>query len=377
MEFKISRDELFKALSKNLSIAERRTTKPILQNSLFQVDNGALVTFATDLEVNLEATYEADITESGSITLPTKKLYEIARALDPADVEFKLIDNFQVEIISQRIKYVISGLSPEDFPERIKDEEGEYFELEMIQLREMIRKTIFAASGDENKKNLNGVYLHKISGEGGSGDILRMVATDGHRMAMYSLGLEGREIPLDKGVIIPRKGILELNKMLEDGEGSVNISVPENNIIFKTESMKLSVLLVQGTYPDYDRVIPGENKNNVTLIKEEFIKGLRRMIVVLAEKSKGIKLIFNSDKLNLLAKNPGKDDGGEEEIDVEYEGSEISLGFNAKYLQEIAGVIDSDKILLELSDDFAPGIIKAAEGEEEFMSVLMPMKIGF
>lgn len=371
MEFKINRNTFLDGIQKTLGIVEKKTTIPILNNVLLTVENNKLKIIATDREISLISDYEADVLEKGEITLSAKKLYEMVREIQGETINFAKNNNV-VKISCQRAVYKIPGLPADDFPSITDDTDVKFYDVQGVTFKDLINKTSFAMATDEMRKNLNGVLLEAGAGSEGSNHILRMVATDGHRLALAKGEMVDFYEEITKGVIIPRKGLMEIKKIIDENE-SVRIGLHKNVLIMKTENTVLKVSLVDADYPDYKRVIPSEKGIAVILEKESFLHALRRMNVVSSERYSGVILSFSSGKMVLNSTNL---DVGEamEEIDIDYSGDDLDVGFNVNYLIDAISVVNGDNILFEVGTGLKPSVIKPAENDN-FLCIVMPLKI--
>jgi DNA polymerase-3 subunit beta len=284
-------------------------------------------------------------------------------------INFIQKDNI-VKISAQRAFYKIPGLPADDFPNIADDAEIPLFKLKGSIIKDLINKTSFAMAGEETRKNLNGVLLEE--GMDGTNYLLRMVATDGHRLAMAKNLTSGHVLKAGKGVIIPRKGLMEIKKIIDEKE-DVKIGLHKNMFVLQTENTILKVSLVDADYPDYKKVIPTEKGIKVTLEKEYFLHALRRMSVVSSERYGGVILSFSKGKLTLNSTNL---DVGEatEEIDIDYDGEVIDSGFNVNYLIDAISVVNKDNIVFEVGMGLKPSTIKQAE-DDNYLCIIMPLKI--
>ena len=368
MEIKAKRGDFLATLYWTQSIVERRNTMPILSNALIEAQIGDIRLTATDLEVGVRGRVEGDVTTEGSITVNAKKLYEIIREVSSEEVLLKKLENDWVEIRSGRSVFKIVGMDAREFPQFPDFNSEGLSSVPASTIREMIERTIFAVSTDETRYSLNGVFI-----EGGEGGKVRMVATDGHRLAFDEkvLGSFG----LAKGVILPRKGLAELKKLLDSGEdGVLSMGFRENMGFVKKDSVELFMRLIDGDFPDYTKVIPKGNPNLATIDHEELLQALRRVSILSSERYRGIRLEFRHDRLSISANNP---DVGEavEEIEMEYKGKPIAIGFNARYLIDVLNVLEVDgEVEIELKDDLSPSVVRKS-GNETFLYVLMPMRL--
>jgi DNA polymerase III subunit beta len=369
MEFKINRNTFLDGIQKTLGIVEKKTTMPILNNVLLIAEHNKIKIIATDREISLISDYAVEVAEKGEITLSAKKLYEMVREIQGDMIHFTKNNNV-VKISCQRAVYKIPGLPADDFPSIADDTDVKFYNIQGIVLKDLINKTAFAMAADETRKNLNGVLLE--AGSEGANHIFRMVATDGHRLALAKGEITDFGEELAKGVIIPRKGLMEIKKIIDENE-NVGIGLHKNMLILKTENTVLKVSLVDADYPDYKRVIPAEKGIGVVLEKESFLHALRRMNVISSERYSGVILSFSPGKMVLNSTNL---DVGEamEEIDITYNGDDIDVGFNVNYLIDAISVINGDNILFEVGAGLKPSVIKTAENDN-FLCIVMPLKI--
>jgi DNA polymerase III subunit beta len=368
MEIKAKRGDLLATLYWTQSIVERRNTMPILANVLIESQKNEIRITATDLEVGVRGQVDGEVVKEGTMTVNAKKLYEIIREVPNEQVQLKRLENEWVEIRSGKSVFKIVGMEAREFPQFPKFDSKGLSTIPASSIREMIERTIFSVSTDETRYSLNGVFVE----ESEKGKV-RMVATDGHRLAFdeRSLGSFG----LSKGVILPRKGLAEFKKLLESGEdGVVSMGFKENMGLAIKDKVELFMRLIEGDFPDYTKVIPKGNPNIAKIEHNEFLQAIRRVSILSSERYKGIKLEFNEDRVLISANNP---DLGEavEEIEAEYKGKVVAIGFNARYLIDVLGVLGGDgDIEIELKDELSPSIIRKG-GDESYIYVLMPMRL--
>jgi len=369
MEFKINRNTFLDGIQKTLGIVEKKTTMPILNNVLLKAESNKIKIIATDREISLISDYDADVTEKGEITISAKKLYEMVREIQGDLISFTQSKNNTVKISCQRAFYKIPGLPAEDFPNITDDRDVQLYNIKGAVIKDLINKTAFAMATDETRKNLNGVLLE--TGLDGSNYLIRMVATDGHRLVLAKGFTSEPSLEISKGIIIPRKGLMEVKKIIDENE-NVKIGLHKNMFIVKTENTLLKVSLVDADYPDYKKVIPVEKGTSVVLEKESFLHALKRMSVVSSERYGGVILSFSKGKLTLNSTNL---DVGEatEEIDISYSGEDVDSGFNVNYLIDAISVISKDNILFEVGVGLKPSVIKQAE-DDNYLCIVMPLK---
>lgn len=376
MELKIGAQELAKALGRSQGIVEKKSTMPILSHVLLEAKNGTeLHVSATDLDLAVSSEHRCEVLKDGAVAVSAKHLYEIVRSL-PADqaVTLKRASNNYLEVRSGPSEFKIVGLPAEDFPALPKFERVPFVDVEAATVLEMIERTSFAVSSDETRYNLNGVYFEPAA------DVVRMVATDGHRLSLCERAIAG-DFGLKRGVILPKKGLIELRKLLseatESGEEKpeAKLGFVENSAIFRRPNVVLVMRLIEGMFPDYRQVIPKAGEKVLTMGRGRFLETLRRISLLSTDKAHAVKLELGKDSLRVLSQNP---DLGEakEDVPVEYAGEPLKIGFNARYLMDVLGALRGDDVRLELADDLSPGVLKGAGDKDQgFTAVVMPMRI--
>ena len=374
MKFSIDRSALLTALQHVHSVVERRNTIPILSNVLIEAKEDGVYLTATDMDIaviekiNLE---KSEVMQLGTITTSAQMLYDIVR---------KLPDNIKVELLSEKndrlgIKassssFALNCLPAEDFPS-ISQEEFKYtFSLETNDLIRLIDKTSFAMSLEETRYYLNGIYLHAVKDT--DGEKLRTVSTDGHRLSRVDMNIpEGaNEIP---GVIVPRKTIMEIRKLLEDHSDTINLSLSDNKIKLSFSNVILTSKLLDGTFPDYSRVIPEQNDKIVTISNQLLSEAVDRVSTVSTDKTRAIKVNISKGNLVISATNPDKGSASES-LDVIYDGEEVEIGFNSKYVLDVARQIKGNEIIIKLSDSVSPTLVYDKD-DKGVLFVLMPMRV--
>lgn len=372
MEFKIDKDTFLRALQKVQGIVEKRNTMPILSNVLIEAVSTGIFLTATDLEVGIKSSYLTTVEREGKITVSAKKIYEIIKELSDEEIIFSTKENDWVEIRSGKAVFNIVGLSPDEFPYFPKINEDRFVKIAGSLIREMIDKTSFAICHDETKYNLNGVFI-KAQVENDR-QILRMVATDGHRLSIAEKEFSGTiGDEMQKGVIFPKKGVFEIKKMTEDEDGDIGLCFLDNSTVFKKGNTFVVMRLVDGEFPDYSRVMPLNNDKVIRINREKFFHSLRRMSILSSEKFKGIRFDITSGNLVISASNPELGEA-REELDIEYSGEPLTIRFNARYLIDVLGVLEDEFIELDLRDELSPAIMRPA-ASMDFRSVIMPMRL--
>ncbi len=378
MKVTLERAALLKSLGHVHRVVERRNTIPILANVLLRAEGQALLLKATDLDLEVTERLPADVGVAGATTLPAHILYEIVRKLpDGAQVSLDSSGEGQLQLRSGRSRFNLQSLPDSDFPDLATGELGHGFNLAAQDLKRLIDKTQFAISNEETRYYLNGVYLHTIEVEGHM--MLRAVATDGHRLARV-------EIPAPKGaagmpgVILPRKAVTEVQKLIEDpgAEVRVDISATKARFTFGDPAaaagqVVLISKLIDGTFPDYVRVIPSGNDKRLVVDRAPFAAAVDRVSTISSERGRAVKLALTDSKLTLSVTNP--DSGSAtEELDVDYDSAPIDIGFNARYLLDITEQLESDTVLFKLADPGSPTLVQDRDGAAA-LYVLMPMRV--
>lgn len=372
MEFKVDKEMFLKALQKIQGIVEKRNTMPILSNVLIEASGERIFLTATDLEVGMKSSYATNVIKEGKITVSAKKLFEIIKELSATELIFSTKDNDWVEIRSGKAHFTIVGLSPDEFPYFPKINDDTFIKVSNPIFREMIEKTSYAICHDETKYNLNGILI-KVAEEDGH-TILRMVATDGHRLSIAEKELAGTVSPeLKKGIIFPKKGIFELKKMTEEEDGEILLGFMDNSAVIKKGNTVVVMRLVDGEFPDYTKVVPISNDRSVIISREEFLHSLRRMAILSSEKFKGIKFDIKAGSMEISSSNPELGEA-QEELEVGYTGDSLTVRFNARYLIDVLTVLNDENVELLLRDELSPAIMKPA-ANREFIAVIMPMRL--
>jgi DNA polymerase-3 subunit beta len=365
MEFRISKTEFLRGLRLAQGIADRKSTMPMLANVLLRtVGKGQLLIAATDLNVSLTAELKSQNAHEGGITLGAKNLYELVANAPGEDITLKKADNHWAEIRSGKVTYKIVGMPDRDFPKVPDHREASYAQVESAVLREMIDRTLFSVCNDETRFHLNGVYFES------DGSKVRMVSTDGHRLSKVERTLpDGPK--LSAGVIIPKKGLLELKKVLETGP-SCKLSIKTPHLFVVNDDIALAVKLIDAQFPPYEQVIPKDHKKIVTVDRVRFIDALRRAQLMSSE-TRGVKVAASKEGMTITSDNP---DLGEvrEELEADYGGEPIAIGFNPKYVVELLSQMSADQVTLALGGELDPGLIKPLAGDE-YLGVVMPMRI--
>jgi DNA polymerase-3 subunit beta len=363
MFLEIEKDSLVEGLSKTVPIAEKKSTLPILSHILMEADESRLVLTATDLEVGLQMIYNCNVKESGRLAVPSKKIYEIVRELASGRVTIQFTDSARLKITSGKSVFELAGMEASDYPAWMSFGDVETARIPAEKLLNMVEKTLFASSSDDARFNLNGVLFEQNE------QTTRLVATDGHRLALMDdeLGLT-----LSAKQVVPKKGLIELKRLLESIKEEVLLGFEQKNMFIKTDKFMMTVRLIEGDYPDYRKVIPESGDRIITTNRLNFMQALRRVAVLTSERNKGVTIEVTPGKMELTATHP--DLGTAQDIvDVEYADEGFAIIVNVHYLIESLGVLDTESVSFEFHKEGAPIIIRPYPAKTYF-NLVMPMK---
>lgn len=367
----VERADLLKALAHIQSVVERRNTIAILSNVKLEAADGVLSLTATDMELAVAEKISAQVEQGGATTVPAHTLYDIVRKLpDGAQIALTVDANGQMQIACGQCQFSLSCLSIEDFPVMDEGEMPYQFALNVAQCRMLIDKTRFAISTEETRYYLNGIYIHVVEKDGVP--LLRAAATDGHRLARIEIALPEGARNME-GVIIPRKTVVELRKLLEEGDGDVQVALSASKICFTYNNIRLLSKLIDGNFPDYEKVVPAANDKIMEVDAAIFSKAVDRVSTIASEKSRGIRFTLDYGKLVLQAAAEGNGTA-REELAVNYEGESLELGFNFRYLLDVMGVLDGEVAQFWLADGVAPAVVRDI-GNQGALYVIMPMRV--
>lgn len=372
MKFTIAKNKLSHLLYLASTIVERRNTMPVLANVKITADKNSISIAATDLEISLIGSAEAQVENSGDITVGAKVLYDIVKEMPADTVTAKLVEGQRLEIESGKSKFKIVGTSSDEFPSIDDINLTNPLSIEASKFYEMLDKTAFAVSTDETRYNINGVFVENIDipGEKDSSGI-RFVSTDGHRLAIIDRNADG--LTLQEGVIIPRKGIQELRKMLENEEGDVIVGVEEGFYTVQCSDVTIRIRLVDGQFPDYRQVIPSSRTTEITVDRSSLLSTVKRVSLVTTDKSKTIRFSFSNNELNISSSSPEYGEASEQ-IPIVQEGDNITIGFSARYVIDVLNtMVDSENVKILLNGDLGPGVFQS-DKDELFRCIVMPMR---
>ena len=370
MKATIERATLLKGLSHVQSVVERRNTIPILSNVLIEARESTIRLMATDLDLQIDETVPAAVDQQGAITVSAHTLFDIARKLpEGAQVQLTAAEG-RMTIVAGRARFSLGTLPRDDFPVIAEGELPTQFELSVELLKQIIDKTRFAISTEETRYYLNGIFLHVAEDNGAP--VLKAAATDGHRLARVTIerpqGAEGMP-----DVIVPRKCVAELRKLLDEVDGSVGVSLSGTKIRFDLGQAILTSKLIDGTFPDYSRVIPTANDKILKLDPKAFMQGVDRVSTIATEKTRAVKMALDRDRITLSVTSP-ENGTASEEVPGEYTSPGFEIGFNSRYLLDILAQIDSDLVEVHLADAAAPTLIREND-KSPALYVLMPMRV--
>jgi DNA polymerase-3 subunit beta len=365
MKLSAARDVLLKPLQAVIGVVERRQTMPILSNVLLVAKNGQLSVTATDLEVELVAETDVEVETGGEITVSGRKLLDICRALPESAVVSVSASGEKLHVRSGRSKFALATLPAAEFPTVEEIKAAQTISVEQGTLGRLIEKTHFSMAQQDVRYYLNGMLLET------GGKYLRTVATDGHRLALCQVELDGGGLD-EQQVIVPRKGVLELQRLLS-GEGSVDIVLGANHVRIQLEGIRFTSKLIDGRFPEYDRVIPRDSSNELSADRGILKGALQRTAILSNEKYRGIRLIIRDNSVVLQAHNPEQEEA-EEELEVSYGGDDIEIGFNVNYLLDALGAVESDEVSLSVVDSNSSCLIREP-GNDDCKFVVMPMRL--
>jgi DNA polymerase-3 subunit beta len=366
MKFTITRDALIKPLQTVSGIVERRQTLPILSNVLLRLNDQRLTLTSTDLEIEMLAHTEVSKAAAGETTLPARKFLDICRALSEDAVLDVSVSGERATIRSGKSRFVLSTLPATEFPGIEVNQKLSRLSLSQHTLKNAVARTHFAMAQQDVRYYLNGLLMEL------EGRVIRMVATDGHRLAMCETPY-GKEVDKNQSVIIPRKAVLELSRLLADEDSEVEIRVGGNFIQVNTAEISFTSKLIDGRFPDYQNVIPKEGNKTATCGRESLRQALSRVSILSNEKYRGVRLQFSKGTMHILAHNPEQEEA-EEELAIDYAGDNLEIGFNVTYLLDALSAVESDQVTLNLSDSNSSCLIQGL-GEKTCRYIVMPMRL--
>jgi DNA polymerase-3 subunit beta len=366
MKTTIKREDILGPLQLVIGAVERRQTLPILGNVLLKSTGGDMTLTATDLEIEMVARIDADGSDDFQTTIPARKLLDICKALpDSASINFS-IDETRVSLTSARSRFTLASLPAKDFPGLDEIEIQQSFAIPQNQLKALFDKTSFAMAQQDVRYYLNGILMEIKA------DKIKLVATDGHRLALSEIDLD-TGVGEDRQIIIPRKAVLELSRLLEFGDNPANCMLSQNHLRVETSSLVFTTKLIDGKFPDYQRVIPVDGNKTMEVNRETLKNSMSRIAILSNEKYRGIRLTLSSGNLSIQANNPDQEEA-EEELQIEYTESDMEIGFNVTYLIDVLNVLNSEKVQIKLKDSNSSAIINDSQ-DDSSLYVVMPMRL--
>jgi len=374
MKIRIARDELLTGLQRVQGIAEKRNTMPVLSNILLETKQDGIELVATDLEIGVRGHYKADVQQAGSVSLSARKLYELLKEVADGEITLVAQENNWVQIQAGRSQFKIVGIAASEFPALPTIEREGRVAIPGSGLAALIRKTLFAVGDNDARYILNGLLISLHSSE--KKVTMKLVGTDGHRLAVAESDLTqsaGTDLPKEIKAIIPRKAAQEMRRLLEEEEDEPLLGFTKNLVTFQKSGLFLTSRVMEGTYPNYQQVIPKESAKKAVIERTALESALRRVAVLSKDKTNAVKVILQNGSVTLHTSNP---DVGEatEDLPAQYRGESLTTGFNARYLLDALAVMDGDSVNLEISSPLSPCVLRS-EGDPGFLCVVMPMKI--
>ena len=372
MKFTVNKSDILDVLSNVQGLTGRKSNLAITSNILIKTADSGIIIAVTDLETGFEGFYKADIETKGTIAINARKFFEIVRDFPREKISVNEIENHWVKISNENVEYNIVGMNPDDFPDTPQIADVNFFEINSDVLKKMIEKmVIISGLPDEKRAHITGIYFEIINND--NENIVRMVSTDGNRLSKVDHVYEKEfELPPASGMIIPKKGLNEVNKFL-DTKGTVQIGFKRNNFILKKDTETIIIRLLEGNFPEYTDIINKGDFSAIIMERKLFLMMLKRMSILSSEDYKGVIFNFSQEKLNIKATNPDIGESKEDMI-IDFKGEPFEVAFNPKYFSETISVIEDEKIFLYINDKEKPCFIEG-ESDKNFLSVIMPMRI--
>lgn len=378
MELTISKKEFVRSLARTHSVADRKSSMPILSNILLSAEDKKTLRFAaTDLYLSVTSTTPASIQSGGTIALSARTLFDIAKSLPEGDVSLKVIDNHAAEIRSGRVRFKIPGMPGNDFPPLPSPGNAEFAELVAEDLGRLIALTQYSMSSDETRPHLSGALIE------GDGKLVRMVTTDGHRLSKGEYKQQGSGRMLNFEMLVPSKGVNELKRMIDEARANqpkgedkpvkLHVAKAGGSAFFRHDEVLLSVKLADEQFPPYGKVIPKQQSRRVVVPRTLLVDSLKRISLVANDKSGAVRFDVKPGTVRITSENPEVGEGSEE-LDVDFAGEPVEIGFNVRYLLDALAALTEDDVALELGGQLDPGVIKPV-GPTDFIGVIMPMRI--
>ncbi len=370
MELIVEKGEFERVLQKIQGVSEKRHAIPVLSHFLMSARNGTIRVTATDLDIILKGSCSADVKKDGEYLVPTRKMLDIIKVLPTETVSIELMENGYLSIQSGKSCFRIAGLPAKEFPDLPGKEDGVEFSIQAAEMKVMIDRVIQFVASEDSRVETTGVYCEKVSREGE--EKIRLVGTDGHRLAFVEEKCEQIPDRLTEGIIIPRKGILEVRKLLDGEGGDVLFSVGKSFISTERDNFEITIRLIGGEFPAYREVIPSSFTRTVTVDRDRFIEVLRRVSVIASEKLKTVLFTIKENEVEVTSTSPDYGEGNDM-FDGEVEGDEIKVGFNARYLLDVAASSGGEKLIMKIVNEMSPVLFQPGE-RDDFKAVVMPIR---
>lgn len=372
MKFTVNKSDILDVLVNVQGITGRKSNLAITSCILIKTGDSGITIVATDLETGFEGFYPANVESQGVVAINARKFYEIVREFPSQEISVKEIENHWIKISNETVEYNIVGMIPDDFPDTPQIEEIQFFDMESSGFKKMIDKmVIITGLSDEKRAHITGTYF-EIIGED-DGKKVRMVSTDGNRLSKVDYIFEKEtELPPPAGIIVPKKGLNEVNKFLDPG-GTISIGFKNSNFIIKKDTETIIIRLLEGSFPEYRDILTKGDSHSIIMEKRLFLMMLKRMSILYSEEYKGVIFDFSEDKLIITATNPDIGESKENMV-IDFKGEAISVAFNPRYFSETLNVIEDDKVILSIIDGEKPCFLEG-ESDKNFLSVIMPMRI--
>lgn len=371
MKIRVPQEKFSSVLSLAQSVLERKSTRPILENVLLQTRDQEVLVFATDLRVSLVHREACAVERPGSMAVPGKKLHEILREMPRGDVDIDVQENNWVTVSAGKSVFHLPGTAADEYPS-FPSPPDDFLSVDARVFREMLDKTLFAASNDESRLYLCGVYVKAWTDESGQA-LLRMVATDGHRLSLIDRPVASVLEPFREGVIIPKKGLGELKMLLDGVEGSFDIIADQGRVFARVGSTDLAITLIEGNFPNYQQVVPAESPNGLRIKRSAFLDALRRVSLLSDQESRSVVLEADGETVALSSADLRMGEA-REEIDGIFSGPPLRIAFNAAYFLDALKVVGGDDIVLSIHDPLSPCLLRSAT-DIRFLCVVMPMRV--
>ncbi len=371
MKIQVLQESFTSVLALSQSVLERKTTRPILENVLVESESDGVRVSATDLRVSIVQQAPCSVERPGSISVSGRKLHEILREMPKGPVDIEVMENRWVTVSSGKSVFHLPGTEPDEYP-TITPPPADLMPMDARIFREMLDKTLFAASNDESRLYLCGVYTKAWTDEEGR-TLLRMVATDGHRLSLVDRPVDSVLRPFEEGVIIPKKGLAELKTVLENVEGSFGVAASEGAVFARVGSTELAITLIEGSFPNYQQVVPAEAPHSLRMNRAIFYDALRRVSLLSDQDSRSVMLEADGDRVVLTSADIRMGEA-RDEIDGEYSGPPLKIAFNSAYVMEALRAIGGEEILLSIQDSLSPCLLRST-ADPRALCVVMPMRV--